>query len=59
VLSAAERDLDRLHIRFVEAVYRMHDQGQITEEQRDKMLGLLERIDDYDVSEFQKAWEAV
>ena len=54
--SAVERDLDRLHIRFLEAVHRLHDTGQISQEQLDRLVELMERIDEYGLDEFMQAW---
>lgn len=57
--SSVERELDRLHIRFLEAVYSMHDTSQIDKDQRDKLIDLLEHIDDYSYDEFIQAWQEV
>ena len=54
--SAVERDLDRLHIRFLEAVHRLHDTGQISQEQLDRLVELMARIDEYGLDEFMQAW---
>src|SRR5690606_31339085 len=45
--NAIERELDRLHIRFLEAVHRLHDTGTINKDQRDALIDLLEHIDEY------------
>ena len=57
--NAIERELDRLHIRFLEAVHRMYDQGDIDGDRRDMLIDLLEHIDEYSEAEFIAAWESV
>lgn len=57
--SSVERELDRLHIRYLEAVYSMCDRGAIDKDQRDKLIDLLEHIDEYSHDEFIKAWQEV
>lgn len=57
--SAIERDLERLHIRFLETAYVMQEKGVINEAQRDKLIDLLERIDECKKDEFVSAWREV
>lgn len=57
--SAIERHLDRVHIRFLEAVHRMYEQGDIDDDQRDALIDLMEHIDEYSEAEFIEAWESV
>lgn len=54
--SAIERHLDRVHIRFLEAVHRLHDTGQISQEQLDRLAELMARIDEHGLDEFMQAW---
>lgn len=51
--NVIERELDRLHIRFVEAAFTMCERGVMGEETRDRLIDLLERIDECDVDEIR------
>ena len=51
--SVIERELDRLHMRFVEAAFSMCERGVIDEAARDRLIGVLERIDECDVDEIR------